>query len=70
MLIACQFSSTHHKIELYIAATQGLEICTCTHTNILQVEIEVDACDKGGNFIGWLYYEGRNLSVSLLEVVV
>jgi staphylococcal nuclease domain-containing protein 1 len=32
-----------------------------------EVEIEVDACDKGGNFIGWLYYEGRNLSVSLLE---
>ena len=34
----------------------------------MQVEIEVEACDKGGNFIGWLYSEGRNLSVALLEV--
>jgi staphylococcal nuclease domain-containing protein 1 len=32
-----------------------------------EVEIEVDACDKGGNFIGWVYFEGRNLSVALLE---
>ena len=30
--------------------------------------MEVDACDKGGNFIGWIYYEGRNLSLSLVEV--
>jgi staphylococcal nuclease domain-containing protein 1 len=33
-----------------------------------EVEIEVEACDKGGNFIGWLYSEGKNLSVALLEV--
>lgn len=36
--------------------------------SLFQVEIEVDTCDKGGNFIGWLFYEGKNLSISLLEV--
>jgi hypothetical protein len=24
--------------------------------------------DKGGNFIGWLYIEGKNLSLALVEV--
>lgn len=33
----------------------------------LQVEVEVDAVDKGGNFIGWLSIEGKNLSVMLVE---
>lgn len=28
----------------------------------------MEACDKGGNFIGWLYYEGQNLSIALLQV--
>ena len=32
----------------------------------LQVEVEVESSDKGGNFIGWLYFEGKNLSVSLV----
>lgn len=27
----------------------------------------MDAVDKGGNFIGWLSIEGKNLSVLLLE---
>ena len=31
-----------------------------------QVEVEVEQCDKGGNFIGWLYYEGKNLSTCLV----
>ena len=30
--------------------------------------MEVEACDKGGNFIGWLYVEGKNLSVELVAV--
>ena len=30
--------------------------------------MEVEACDKGGNFIGWLYTEGKNLSVELVAV--
>merc|ERR1711962_77649 len=32
-----------------------------------EVEIEVDAMDKGGNFIGWLHVDGKNLSVHLVE---
>jgi len=32
-----------------------------------QVEVEVEAMDKGGNFIGWLYIDGVNLSVALVE---
>ena len=33
----------------------------------VQVEVEVEAMDKGGNFIGWLYVDGVNLSVALVE---
>jgi len=29
--------------------------------------VEVEATDKGGNFIGWLYVDGMNLSVALVE---
>ncbi|KAK7107596.1 staphylococcal nuclease domain-containing protein 1-like [Littorina saxatilis] len=32
-----------------------------------EVEVEVEAIDKGGNFIGWLYVDGNNLSVALVE---
>lgn len=32
-----------------------------------EVEVEVDSMDKGGNFIGWLYVDGLNLSVGLVE---
>ncbi|XP_077999812.1 staphylococcal nuclease domain-containing protein 1-like [Glandiceps talaboti] len=32
-----------------------------------EVEVEVEAMDKAGNFIGWLFVEGVNLSVSLVE---
>ncbi|KAJ8031554.1 nuclease domain-containing protein 1 [Holothuria leucospilota] len=32
-----------------------------------EVEVEVEALDKGGNFIGWLFVDGMNLSVSLVE---
>lgn len=35
--------------------------------NFLQVEVEVEAIDKGGNFIGWLFVEGLNLSVGLVS---
>lgn len=30
----------------------------------------MEACDKGGNFIGWLYCEGQNHSIALLEVQI
>ena len=32
-----------------------------------EVLVEFDTMDKGGNFIGWLYVEGVNLSVALVE---
>ncbi|XP_071791896.1 staphylococcal nuclease domain-containing protein 1-like isoform X2 [Asterias amurensis] len=32
-----------------------------------EVEVEVESIDKAGNFIGWLFVEGVNLSVSLVE---
>ena len=34
-----------------------------------EVDVEVETCDKGGNFIGWLFHGGRNLAVSLVEVI-
>ena len=34
---------------------------------MVQVEVEVEAIDKGGNFIGWLYVDNTNLSVALVE---
>ena len=34
---------------------------------MIQVEVEVEAIDKGGNFIGWLYVDGTNLSLALVE---
>eukprot|EP00731_Ephydatia_muelleri_P029856 Em0021g379a len=46
----------------------GQEALAFTKEMIMQreVEVEVEACDKGGNFIGWLYVEGKNLSVELV----
>ncbi|XP_074613274.1 staphylococcal nuclease domain-containing protein 1-like [Acropora palmata] len=32
-----------------------------------EVEVEVEAIDKAGNFIGWLFVENTNLSVALVE---
>uniref|UniRef100_A0A6I8RSH3 Staphylococcal nuclease domain-containing protein n=1 Tax=Xenopus tropicalis TaxID=8364 RepID=A0A6I8RSH3_XENTR len=32
-----------------------------------QVEVEVEAMDKAGNFIGWLHVDGVNISVALVE---
>ncbi|CAG7833367.1 unnamed protein product [Allacma fusca] len=32
-----------------------------------EVEIEVDSIDKAGNFIGFLWIDGKNLSVALVE---
>ena len=50
---------------VYVHVCIYVHVCTFV---CMQVEIEVEACDKGGNFIGWLYSEGKNLSVALLEV--
>ena len=32
-----------------------------------QVEVEVETMDKGGNFIGWMFVDGHNLSIALVE---
>jgi staphylococcal nuclease domain-containing protein 1 len=32
-----------------------------------EVDIEVETMDKGGNFIGWLFCENTNISLSLVE---
>lgn len=32
-----------------------------------EVEIQVESMDKAGNFIGWLWIDGHNLSVALVE---
>lgn len=34
---------------------------------LFKVQVEVESMDKGGNFIGWLYVDGVNLSVALVE---
>ena len=33
-----------------------------------KVEVDVEAMDKAGNFIGWLVVDNTNLSISLVEV--
>ena len=33
-----------------------------------KVEVDVEAMDKAGNFIGWLFVDNTNLSISLVEV--
>jgi len=47
----------------------GTEAHMFTKEMIMQreVEVEVEAMDKGGNFIGYLYVDGVNLSVALVE---
>ncbi|XP_064077337.1 staphylococcal nuclease domain-containing protein 1-like [Macrobrachium nipponense] len=51
------------------AEPYGEEAYQLTKSLVLQreVEIEVDTMDKGGNFIGWLHVENKNLSVLLVE---
>ena len=34
---------------------------------VMQVEIEVESIDKGGNFIGWMTVDNSNVSVQLVE---
>lgn len=47
----------------------GSDAMLFTKSQVLQreVQIEVESMDKGGNFIGWLFYEGKNLSVELVS---
>lgn len=34
---------------------------------VSQVEVEVESMDKAGNFIGWMFVDGANLSLTLVE---
>ncbi|XP_046390934.1 staphylococcal nuclease domain-containing protein 1 [Ischnura elegans] len=47
----------------------GEEALNFTKRKVLQREVEiiVETMDKAGNYIGWLWIEGQNLSVSLVE---
>lgn len=47
----------------------GNEALTFTKGLVLQreVQIEIESMDKGGNFIGWLFYDNKNLSVELVS---
>jgi len=51
------------------AEPYGAEALLYTKENILQreVEVEVETMDKGGNFIGYMFVDGTNLSVALVE---
>ncbi|KAI0236877.1 Staphylococcal nuclease domain-containing protein 1 [Lamellibrachia satsuma] len=46
----------------------GDDALSFTKEMVLQreVEVEVEGMDKGGNFIGWMYVDGVNLSVALV----
>lgn len=47
----------------------GEEALQFTKDKCLQrdVEVQVKSMDKAGNFIGWLWVDGHNLSVALVE---
>lgn len=51
------------------AEPYGPEAQTFTKETILQreVEVEVETMDKGGNFIGYMFVDGTNMSVALVE---
>jgi len=47
----------------------GAEALAFTKSLVLQreVQIEVESMDKGGNFIGWLFIDDKNVSVELVS---
>ncbi|XP_065911934.1 staphylococcal nuclease domain-containing protein 1-like [Dysidea avara] len=47
----------------------GQEALQFTKELILQreVEVEVESTDKGGNFVGWMWVDGKNLSLILVQ---
>lgn len=67
------FKQTNHKYykTMLCASSVLLHMPECLNVNLayfsLQVEVEVESMDKGGNFIGWVVVEGVNLSVALVE---
>ena len=63
-------NSDRQRQQQQPAEPYGQEAMNFTKELILQreVDVEVENCDKGGNFIGWMFVDGRNLAVSLVEV--
>lgn len=63
-------NNTERQRQQPPAEPYGQEAMNFTKELILQreVDVEVENCDKGGNFIGWMFVDGRNLAVSLVEV--
>lgn len=51
------------------AEPYGAEALLFTKEQVLQreVEVEVETMDKGGNFIGYMFVDGTNLSVALVQ---
>eukprot|EP00118_Oscarella_pearsei_P025078 m.307457 g.307457 ORF g.307457 m.307457 type:complete len:902 (+) comp42308_c0_seq1:69-2774(+) len=68
--ISCpKASQTTRSGQQIPGAPYGEEALAFTKDLCLQreVEVEVDGMDKAGNFIGWLFVDGKNVSVSLVE---
>ena len=70
--ISCPRASRPMDGKMVPAEPFGQEAHLFTKELVLQreVDVEVEACDKGGNFIGWLFVDDKNLAVTLVEVCV
>ncbi|CAB4015938.1 staphylococcal nuclease domain-containing 1-like, partial [Paramuricea clavata] len=64
-----RMQSTGNQGHMITGEPYGEEAYNFTREHCLQkdVEIEVSACDRVGNFIGWLFIDDLNLSLSLVK---
>ena len=69
--ISCPRAASTSDKQKIPSEPYGQEALMYTKEQIMQreVDVEVETCDKGGNFIGWLFHGGKNLAVSLVEVI-
>lgn len=67
--ISCPRAASTSDKQKIPSEPYGQEALMYTKEQIMQreVDVEVETCDKGGNFIGWLFHGGKNLAVSLVE---
>lgn len=70
--VSCPRAGSYSDKQKLPAEPYGQEAMMYTKELIMQreVDVEVESCDKGGNFIGWMFVDGHNLAVSLLEVCI
>ena len=68
--VSCPRAAFNSDKQKSPAEPYGQEALTYTKEMIMQreVDVEVETCDKGGNFIGWLFYDNKNIAISLVEV--